>query len=168
MEENYEIMNKGASALGAFHMTWSSFDHVLEIGIARLCNLDFEHANLLLHGISFTRKISIAKSLLNSIDQKHEALPLLRDISEVAKRNTLVHSYLTLKTGEAIKFNRRDSADRFVHKVYEFTPNELYEHARKVSKTCLKIQKLLGIPDEDIKTYFDASRSMSSKSAKLP
>ena len=137
-EELFSSLDDISGSLGAFYLIWAAFEHTVELSIAYLANLDYGHANLLLHGVSFTRKASILKSLLTSIDQNHPAISIVSTISNESKRNLFAHSFITQSEG-MIVFNKRDSKNKYKHKHHPFNGEKTVSYTHLTLPTILRV-----------------------------
>ncbi len=160
-------MNIGFEHLGGFHMSWSTFDIIIEISIAKLINIDFEKANLLLHGMSFSRKFSILKSLLHLKDPKHEVITILNEFQSLAKRNTLVHGMLGWHD-ESLQFTMRESSNRFRVKKVTLKNDEMRALVASMAELAKELQLKMSLEDKDFDDYGVAADSLADKSTKLP
>ena len=160
-------MNIGFEHLGGFHMSWSTFDIIIELSITKLINIDFEKANLLLHGMSFSRKFSILKSLLYLKDPKHEVITLLNEFQSLAKRNTIVHGMLGWHD-ESLQFTMRESSNRFKVKKVTLKNDEMRALVAKMVELASDLQSKMSIDNEDFDNYAIAADKLATKSAKLP
>ena len=162
-EDFFETFNY----VGRFYAAWATFDTLIELSIAKTLELDLEHANLLLHGLSFSRKVSILKSALTLKGNKN-SIELINDIVQDAKRNAIAHGQLDYTNENEVVFRYRNSQDKYTEKNYSFDKDEMKVHYKELLLQSKELQDELGISDDMWFEYEAASISLAAKSVKSP
>lgn len=165
-ELHYEAMQT-LTQVGLFHGIWMKFDLHIETAIAIISKLDFETANIMLHGLSFSRKVSILKSLLHMKDPKHPAITAIQSLQNNAKRNAITHGLLTT-TENRLCFTTRETTNKFRTKHHYFTFDEMNNHVLWILSLLYDFDKALDLDEEKTSEYDHAAVSLSLKSDKLP
>ena len=146
---------------------WATFESMIEVGIAETLDLDYEVANLILSGLSFKRKSSILKSALY-VKGQHDTIELIKDIINDAKRNTIAHGRVGIRNSKEVIFSHRDSDDRYRDRKFVFSKEEMFLHGKDFFSSCVELQEEMGLTDEMLENYGQASLSLAAKSIKSP
>jgi anti-sigma regulatory factor (Ser/Thr protein kinase) len=153
---------------GHFMVMWACIDELLEVYIQRQTRMSGKHATIVLSGLGFARKASIARSLMSlSGDTYKPARTLLNKIIAEAERNALVHG-LSLSVGNPLRFAKRSTQQKLEVKILEFGREKMRSRVRTITSMGIQLQAMLGITNADIARYDKMTRSLASKSAKSP
>ncbi|MGN6150748.1 MAG: hypothetical protein ACTHOH_01910 [Lysobacteraceae bacterium] len=149
-------------ALGAFMIAWSSFETVIEVAIKNQLGVNDQVGEITTSSLGFMSKSSILTSLLQLSNPKHEeAIKLLNQIVGDAKRNAIVHGRVFMDTDGKITFIKSNVSSSYRAKKATFTPEELNNHALKLSSDAAAFQSLLGISESDLANFAHIGYSKS-------
>lgn len=155
-------------SLGHFIIIWGCFEELLEVYIQRRSSLSLLNATIILSGLGFERKASIARSFMSlDGDAMKDARALVNKIVAVAERNALVHGQI-LSITNAMVIAKRTTDQNLRVRILTFTPDSIGEKVRDVTRMVTKLQSLLGITNADIERYEKTTHNLASKSATSP
>lgn len=153
---------------GLFMVTWSVFETILDVTIAREAGLKPPQSIIVTSGLGFERKASIARSLLAlHKPQNEKAISLINKITQEASRNSLVHGIVFVGQN-AIEFIKCDTDQSLKVKSKKFKDDEL---ASLVASICGMIDQLqieLSVSNEDLAKYGDSLKSLVTKAPTSP
>lgn len=129
-------------------------------------------ANVVTSGLAFERRASILRSpLAGTGDGNKEAIALINQIAQGAKRNHLVHGMVSIgaKDGHAVLlFVKRMTDQRFTARVRVHTSESLRAVCKSIALKRARPQDLLGISPEDREAFSNIGLILSSKAFKFP
>lgn len=157
------LNDKLAAALGQFLVAFSTVETVLEVGIAKLLNLDPQRASIVTGGLAFKARTTILSSLLH-LDEKanKDAIAALKKLTSRGERNHIAHAVIAYSSSR-VKFYHRQVQERLKVREKNFDANQLFALAVEFGEFGAKLQECLGISSDDISDFFNAVHNVSHK-----
>lgn len=140
-------------SLGAFVVSWSVYDAVLEVGIIRELGVETLKGSIVTCQISTAHRAGILSALLKLRDEKHPAVNAIKDLTDMANRNAIHHSLMEVAPEPVTILRRRlDNGNYKTHRM-DFTDGALKAHVLDTNRRIAELQSLLGISDTDISAF---------------
>ena len=159
---------KSLNAYGLFMVTWSILESVLEVAIMKQLGINEMQTAIVTSSLGFKARASILSSLLALHGDKHsETIKLLNQITQNAKRNTLVHGHIFVGEHEKLTFVKADASQRYRARRATFSAADLITHVQTLNSSIQSLQAFLGVTDDELNSFakvgFNASASRSGK-----
>jgi hypothetical protein len=163
---------------GLFMVTWSHFDTILEIVIAQQTKIEPIHGVIMLSGLGFERKASIARSLLALRGDTYKAaISLINAMIAEASRNALIHGQVLAykeKDGTeqdhmiGLRFIKRDT-DQVLKVTYrDHFGEDMVSKSQKLVNQCVELKNLFGITLDQVSEWINTSANLASKAGTSP
>lgn len=150
---------------GSFMVTWSIFEELLECVIWRETKMTATHAIIVVSGLGFERKASIARSLLALHGVRYaEAVSLINQITQDAERNALVHGLQQVAL-PGIRFLKRSTDQKLKIVSRYFDAPELDAKDQSLLKKVGRLQAAAQITERRLKSYEKTTASLASNAA---
>jgi hypothetical protein len=172
MEEHYKERHPDeflvAEAYGLFFIFWQHFDETLEYIIYKEAKLTRTHAAIIVSGLGFERKASIARSLLALNNDKHkQIIAIINRIINNAERNMLVHGVLKLEGNDA-RFIKRTTDNSIKMKAKHLDRIELMRKVVSIMNDIDMLHKTYGITPEHAKSWERTTDKLLSRFSTSP
>lgn len=163
-EENQFLLQN----LGAFAVMWSCFDVLVDTAIMKILNLTPIQGAIVGPNLGFQAKLSILRSLLSlDKDKNQEILSTLTKITNIAGRNAIMHGHVDI--GEDwIEFIKIEVRTELTAKKRRFENDQFHDHLVELEANLTKVQRLLGLSNEDLMIIENIGKSLASKTSTSP
>lgn len=148
---------------GLFMLAWSAYESLLDVFIEKEAKLDPLHAIVIISGLGFERKASIARTLLSLRQPKaSEAIKLINKIANEASRNSVVHGKV-YENEDSITFRRYDTDQTIKTKIKTFKGQKLLCLAQDILDLAEKLQAELSISEEELEQHGKTAKILTNK-----
>lgn len=149
---NPQDVSRMLSRYGAFMVTWSNFEILIEVAIKKALRLSIEEANILLASLGFQAKANILYSLLQLQSGHSSKISAVRHVITLAERNFLVHGTFFRPYGRTV-IVRREVKHKYSSKAREITADSMDAHCDKVVQAIVKARAVLQVEEDEIVEY---------------
>ena len=156
------------ASFGLFVLWWQAFEEVLECIICREARLTRMHATIIVSGLGFERKASIARSLLAlKGDRYAEAISLINRIANAAERNALVHGQPEI-VGKEVRFLKWSTDQKLKAKVSTFDAKRMYGRTVEVQNLVHALKAVAGFTPAQDRAWDKTTKRLLSKVGTSP
>jgi hypothetical protein len=148
---------------GLFLLQWAAFESTLEYIIYREAKLTQLHAIIIVSGLGFERKASIARSLLALKSPKFDtAIKIINKITQQAERNALVHGYPAIAK-DTLLFTKRSTDQKLKAATRTFDRDGMRAKHIEISALMHELTTAAAIENGKLEHYEKTVASLASK-----
>jgi hypothetical protein len=117
----------------------------------------------------FERRASTLRGLLAMNKKPSGAIELINDITQEAKRNSIIHGHVFIgQEGKTIIFVKRSVEQELKATKQEFDHNSLLARVGSLAQKVQQLQSLLEITDDELAEFTNIGQILANKSRTSP
>jgi hypothetical protein len=149
------------AAHGMFMIAWAGFENSIDLIIKRETGMSSIRSLIVVSGLGFERKASIARSLLALRDDK-PSIAQINKIVQFAARNMLMHGSPE-PSRDKIIFHKAETDQCLKVKERVLTREEALKRLNELIAMINELDRLTGITQEMARRYREMVRNLASK-----
>jgi hypothetical protein len=138
-------------AYGRYLVTWNGLQPVLDVAIVREAGLALAQGAIVVAALNQKTRLTVLRGLLaNAGGEKADAVPLLAEIAQAAKKQPLIQGAGVAGGADSLRFLRPEVAGRLAPSSAEYTAQEIDALADELAAQIETLAAALAVTPADV------------------